>query len=90
MTIPVDPDDEVVSVTDMYLAALLLAKGYSLSSTNRRDPNHVRFEFKCPFTEDADTSMDAAIRDYVNGVSVVVTTKYVEGLRSIKSLIYNG
>jgi hypothetical protein len=87
-----DPDDEIVSVTDMYLAALLLAKGYSLSSTNRRDPNHVRFEFRRPFieNEDDDASMDATIREYVNGISTVVTTKYVEALRSIKSLIYNG
>ena len=85
-----DPDDEVVSLTDMYLAALLLAKGYSLSSTNRRDPNHVRFEFRRPPTDDDADTMDAAIRDYINGISTVVTTKYVEGLRSIKSLIYNG
>jgi len=75
---------------DMYLAALLLAKGFILSGINRRDPVHINFEFQDTESVDSDQSIDSAVRDYVNGISVVVTTKYVEGLRKIKSLIYAG
>jgi hypothetical protein len=82
-------DDAHYTTSEMYLAALLLAKGFILAGTSRRDPTHIKFEFNYPESEDdSDTSLDSVVRDYMNGISVVVTTKYVESLRKIKTLIF--
>jgi hypothetical protein len=84
-------DDAHYITSEMYLAALLLAKGFNLAGINRRDPAHIRFEFNYSDAEDDSesvSSLDSVVRDYINGISEVTTTKYVESLRKIKTLIF--
>lgn len=84
--------DKAVSTADMYLAALLLAKDFSLINIDRSDPKHIHFEFGA----DSDDpllgagSADTVIRSYTNGDSVVMASRFVEALRKIKSLIHAG
>ncbi len=84
--------DKTVSTADMYLAALLLAKDFSLINIDRSDPKHIHFEFDSE-SDDPQIgagSADDLIRSYTNGDAVVRASRFVEALRKIKSLIHAG
>jgi hypothetical protein len=81
-------DDNMVSTSDMYIAALLLAKDYPLMDINRLDPKHIHFKFDSD--NGTECTADDVLRSYMNGKEVVKASRFVESLRKIKSLIHAG
>lgn len=80
---------EVYSTADMYLAAALLAEGFELLRTNRKDPNHIHFEFK-NFRDDGKETceLEDTVSLYINNNLSINVADFVDGLRKVKSLIY--
>lgn len=88
--------------SDVYLSAALLALGYKLVATDRKDPRHMVFEFDVEPATDIVDNLGSVKRDkekhnlsvvetaWVNRTLSVNAFDFAESIKRMKSLIHSG
>lgn len=74
-----------VRLTDLYLAAYLIALGFMLASTERAG-KRVTFVFDVPTTDEE--SYLAAKHGYYVGTKLVNALQFTQALRNLKSVVH--